>query len=187
MKKSFHHGLSAIIAFAVITVSSCSKSTNDLIVNKKKSEKEVVLSSQGKKSISPGAEDGWSSIYPFINEPVTLKLGDPDNNLYTGDQVVFYFTASDEFRSQLVSSATLSLVDDNKSESIQEYSLIAADQADLYEITVPGELVGKLFMFAIIDLDDRYTDRVISMHSTITANDKTTVAQLDQAFTVRAN
>src|SRR5258705_6264500 len=139
MKKLIHLGVFAIIA---ITVSSCSKSTNDLVAKEKETP------ALPKHDMNPTSPDdyshAWSSIYSFINQPVTLKLGDPDNNLFTGDIVVFYVLLADDGAVDEASNATLTLMDYYKeNEYIQGYPFIRGAEADSYGVLVPEDLAGR--------------------------------------------
>ena len=182
MKKLIHLGMFAIITF---TVSSCSKSTNDLVAK----EKEIAASP--KHEMNPNSPDdyshGWSSIYRFINQPVTLELGNPDNNLFTGDIVVFYVLLADDAAVGEASNATLTLTDYYNEQYIQSYPFIPGPEAESYGVLVPEELAGRSFMFSVVELDSRYTDKTITLRSDINLNEMTTAAKLDHAFTVRDN
>jgi hypothetical protein len=178
MKKLIHLGMFAIIA---ITVSSCSKSTNDLVVNE--------TPGSPKHEMNPILPDdhshGWSALYPFINQPVTLQLGDPDNYLSVGDIVVFYVLLADDGVVDEASNATLSLMDFYNGGYIQSYPFIRGAEAEAYGVLVPDDLAGKSFMFSVVELDDRYTDKTITLRSDIDLNEMSTAAKLDHAFTVR--
>ena len=178
MKKLIHLGMFAIIA---ITVSSCSKSTNDLVVKE--------TSQSPKHDMNPilpvDYSHEWSSIYSAINQPITLQLGDPDNNLFTGDIVVFYVLLADDGAVDEASNATLNLMDYYTSGYIQSYPFIPGSETEAYGVIVPEDLAGRSFMFSVVELDDRYTDKTITLRSDINLNEITTAAKLDHAFTVR--
>ena len=177
MKKLIHLGIFAIIAF---TVSSCSKSTNDLVEETAASPKHEM------NPILPVEySHGWSSVYSFINQPVTLQLGNPDNNLFTGDIAVFYVLLADDAAVDEASNATLNLMDYYGGGYIQNYPFIRGPEAEAYGVLVPEDLVGRPFMFAVVELDARYTDKTITLQSEIDLSGMTAEARLNHAFTVR--
>jgi len=177
LKKIIHLGIFAIIVF---TDSSCSKSKNDLVV------KETGSPNHEMNPILPvDYSHEWSSIYSFINQPVTLQLGDPDNNLFTGDIVVFYVLLADDAAVDEASNATLNLMDYYSGGYIQSYPFIRGPEAEAYGVLVPDELAGRSFMFSVVELDDRYTDKTITLLSSVILNVITTEAKLDHAFSVR--
>ncbi|HMK25761.1 MAG TPA: hypothetical protein VK483_06995 [Chitinophagaceae bacterium] len=179
MKKLIHLGMFAIFA---LTVSSCSKSTNDTIAKEKETP---ALPKHDINPILPedAGTDG-SSIFQFINQPISLKLGDANHNLSPGATAVFYVRFADGFGINSASAATLTTKDYNTGGDIQSYNLISCDDIDLYDVQAPDDLVGKRFMFAIVELDGQYTDKTISLFSDITVDGINTLAQLDHSFTV---
>jgi hypothetical protein len=180
MKKLFHPG---IIAILVITVASCSKSSTELIAKDKTSKSEQASPSQGKFSPSPNNNvPGMSDFYRLIYQPVKMELGQPGSNLSVGEFAVFYVELDPAFANDPASSAILTTRDDDTGDDIQTYDLISYKFAGSYEIKVPDALQKKPFMFAIVELDDQYTDKSVALHSEITVNNATSVAQIDHAF-----
>jgi hypothetical protein len=186
MKKLFHPGMIAIIAIAAITVTSCSRSANDLVVNERSSIKDPATLITGKYSPTPlrVVYEG-STVYPFINQPIDLKLGYAESNLPTGGSAVFYVLPDPEFANASSNDAILTLKDAETGDDIQAYNLISYQDAASYEIRIPDVLIKKPFMFAIVDLNDQYTDKWVTLHSEITVNAITSVAQLVRAFSSR--
>jgi hypothetical protein len=180
MKNQCHFILIAIFA---IILSSCSKSANELVVNQQSAKKDAALPGSGKQAIVPEnniAEN--TSIYPVINQPLELKLGFPESNLPIDGLAVFYVLLANEFATVPASAATLTLKDVETGDDIQTYSLISYMDAASYGIRVPVELYKKPFMFAIVDLNEQYRDKLVSLNSEITAGTETSVSQLERAF-----
>jgi hypothetical protein len=185
MKKLFHPGIFAIIAFVV---SSCSKSANDMVVPEKSPIKESVLLTTGKNVNIPEAPiAGAIKFLNFINQPYEFKLGIPDSYLDAreGESLVFYVVLSSDFPKEEPSNATLTTLDDKTSDIIQECKLISSKEAFSYGIHVPFELSGSEFMFGIVEMNDQYSGRTIALHSEITVNGETVTAQLDHAFSIK--
>jgi len=183
MKKFIHLGIIACIA---LTISSCSKSANDMVINQKESKAESKKGSETESALQVQgmSPDGQSAILPFIVQPFELKLGDMTRELPTGSTGVFYVTLSGSFANDPPSAATFTLKDDNTGDEIETYTLIPSDEAESYGIVVPDKLVGQKFMFAIVDLGELYNDKAVALHSEITVNGSTSIAQFDHAFSV---
>jgi hypothetical protein len=186
MKKLVHLGIVAILA---ITVSSCSKSTNELVVTEKESIKASRLPNQGMNSTfaSENFVDGMTKFFPFINQPFDLELANPDSYLQEGEFPVIYVRLAPAFAIDPPGEATLTTSDDGTGLDIQAYSLISYTEADSYGLKIPEGLNGQPFMFAIVELTPVYSGKVVALHSEITVNGETSVSQLDHAFTVIPN
>ncbi len=185
MKKLFHPGIYAIIASIAITVASCSKSANDIVITEQSVKKELPSMKMGKQAISPSimVEEG-SKFYSMINQPYEFKLGVPGSYLPQGSIAVFYVILSAEFAKDPPSSATLNLMDDETGDVIDKYELISKEAAGEYNITVPVELAGYPFLVGIVELNEPYNNRTIALHSEITVSGNTTVAHFGTAFSV---
>lgn len=197
MKKIFHLG---IIAIAALSVSSCSKSGADLLAKEQKDQAAQQKQSMQQKKITflntrnhhANTADVWldaSKVYPFINQPSEMQLGDPNNSLIgTGQLAVFYIVLSDEVANLNPTTATLSLIDDATGDVVGTYNMISYKDVGTVDAMVPAELTNIPFMCALITLDSQYTNRTILLSSHIEYNDGinnfVTDAKLDQAFTV---
>lgn len=192
MKKLFHLGMIALIG---LSISSCSKSATDLVA-KEQAAKANTESSQQKKTASLKLSNHHvnrfdplpyaSEIYPYINQPVDMHLGDPNSTLTTGDNTAFYVILSGDIADLTPTSGTLTTSDDATGEVIATYNLIY--YKDLGPLTiavkVPAELSGVPFMVAVVNIDDQYTNRSVSLSSFIQFDNGSTSASLNQAFNV---
>ncbi len=191
MKKLFHPGIIAIMALSVY---SCSKSSNDLKakeqtpVPKNQSMQEKKTAFVNLRNHHTNDVDIWldaAKFYPFINQPVDMQLGTPDATLATGQTAVFYIILSDDVANLTATSATLSTSDDATGDVIATYNLISyKDLGTVDAIVVPAELANVPFMCAIVNLNDQYTNKSISLSSHIEFNNIGTGANLSQAFNV---
>lgn len=181
MKKLFHLGM---IAFTVITVSSCSKSAGDLAVNEKTTNAKLAKSNPGNQPSGPIFTSQLSKFYPFINQPYDLELGDNGATINSGQIAVFYVILSPDVANEIPVSATLSTVDDATGQPVETYNLISYRDVGAVDATVPEELVGTPFMVALVYLGDQYIDKTITLTADIEFNIGYAPARLERAFTV---
>lgn len=187
MKKLIHLGIIAIFA---ITVSSCSKSTNDLVAKEKESKQTPGSPNQGMNSTSApeNSVEGMTKFFPLINQPLDLELGNPDAYLLEGEFAVIYVRLAPAFAIDPPSNATLTTVDEGTGVDILTYNLISYTEADSYGLKVPEGLNGLTYMFAIVELaTPDYSGKVVTLRSEITVNGELSVANLAHAFTVVTN
>jgi hypothetical protein len=191
MKKLFHFGIIAIMA---LSFNSCSKSSTDLkakeqtSVTKNQSLQEKKTSFLSMRNHHTSDVDIWldaAKFYPFINQPVDMQLGTPDATLSTGQTAVFYIILSDDVANLTATSATLTASDDATGNEVATYNLISyKDLGTVDAVVVPAELANVPFMCAIVNLNDQYTNKSISLSSHIEFNNVGTGANLSQAFNV---
>ncbi|HWR33487.1 MAG TPA: hypothetical protein VN451_08180 [Chitinophagaceae bacterium] len=192
MKKIFHLG---IIAITALSVSSCTKSGADLLAKEQK-EKDVQQnqSLQQKKISFLGTRNHhvnnaniWldaSKIYPFINQPLEMQLGNPDSKITQGQIAVFYIVLSDDVADLIPTTAVLNLSDDETGDIISTHNLISYKDVGVIDAFVPAELVNIPFMCALVPLDSRHIDKTISLNSYIEYIGAFTGASLSGAFKV---
>lgn len=190
MKKLFHLGIVALFA---ITVSSCSKSTNDLVANQKDEPSNALTRGKNSKGLlngykpSEAGEWGDSKFFPFVIQPHELMLGDPDNSILHTDgneYVVFFVLISYNYSEIPAETASLTLYDDMNNEIINMYDLITVENASGYGVKVPEDLSGQEVYFAMVPMSDLvgHMNNTVSLFSDITTAKGTTNAQLTQAF-----
>ncbi len=149
MKKLFHL---VLIASIIFSTTSCSKSVNDLVPEKKTAspEKKLVVNQSSKfGQMSPG-------IYNFITQPNETVLGDPATAvLYAGaDEIaVFYVIIPSEYSEASIKSAVLTMVNDATG-PVSRYDLMYMDRSSNYDVVVPEELINQSYMFAMVNLKD---------------------------------
>ncbi len=191
MKKLFHFG---IIALMALVATSCSKSSTDTVAKdqataaKNQSLLREKITFLNTRNHHANAANIWldaSKIYPYINQPFDMKLGNPDAVLTTGQTAVFYIILSEEVANLTTSSATLTASDDATGDVVGTYNLISyRDLGTVDAVVVPAELANVPFMCAIVNLNDQYTNKTISLSSYIQFDIGTTGANLSQAISV---
>jgi hypothetical protein len=132
------------------------------------------------------AEDS-TTIHNEIIEPCNLTLATPESNLIGGRLTVFFVKMSDEFAKGSAVNSVLTTLDDVTGDPIGNYPLIAYTEVANYGVQVPAALIGTKFMFAIVDINDEYLNRTITLHSTITIKwgiYATSETQMNAAFSV---
>jgi hypothetical protein len=180
-----------IASFALI-VSSCSKSSGDLAANENAAKASVVNNSKtslikpksGNPLSGPIIGSQWSQLYPFINQPYDLELGDNGATINSGQLAVFYVTLSPDVANEIPVSATLTTVDDATGLPIETFNLISYRDAGTVDAIIPDALVGTPFMFAMVNLGTQYIGKTVTLHSDIEFNGGFSPAQLNRAFTV---
>ena len=182
MKKIFHLG---IIALTVITVSSCSKSADDLVANEKATTTQAAKMIPGKQLSDPIFSSQLSKFYPAINQPEEMELGDNGAAISSGQIAVFYVILSPDVANEIPVTATLNTIDDATGQTIETYKLISYRDAGTVDAIIPEELVGTPFMLALVYLDNNlYIDKTITLSSEIQFNNAYSPARLERAFTV---
>lgn len=185
MKKLFHLGIVALIAFSV---SSCTKSAGDLLSkeNSTNTEKQSIGTSKPVKNPnSPISPLDLTKIYNFINQPFEMELGlDNGEAIQSGQIAVFYVTLSQVIADEYPFNATLTTTDASTGEPIETYKLISYRDVGTVDAIVPDELVGTPFMVALVYLGDQYNNRTITLSSEIEFGLFNTTAQLERAFDV---
>ncbi|NOT52720.1 MAG: hypothetical protein HOP10_15760 [Chitinophagaceae bacterium] len=205
MKNLFRLGM---IAFIAISIASCSKSSMDLLPNDEAATttgtqtpgtQNTGTQNRTTARVSPlihiiaipdGTEGQQSYIYPVIYQPHQLKLGYSKRSVMhsgNGDYAVFYVIVSPEHMPDPSNKSTLTLVDSKTNEALLSTDLISYEEASQYEIGVPQELTGQVYMFAQIKMGDleNHADKVITLHSEINItpdNGKTNESWLAKAF-----
>lgn len=185
MKKLFHQ--LGIIAIFAITVTSCSKSSNDLAAN----EKAVNVKTSG---MQIGNSDygtilnNETQIFNFINQPIELELGIPEKSFLnegSGEFAVFYVLVSPDFINEPMKIATLSTADNSAGEVIGTYELINSIYAESYGVTVPDKLKERPCMFAVINLKEGFGEHPnvpINLYSEIVTEHGTLISRMPNAF-----
>jgi hypothetical protein len=191
MKKLFRLGMIATVA---LSFCSCSKSSKDVLAKEKTAEMTNQSMQQKKiaflktRNLHTSDVDTWldaAKFYPFINQPAEMQLGVPGATLSTGQTAVFYIILSDDVANLTATSATLTASDDATGDEIATYNLISYQNLGTVDaVVVPAELTNVPFMCAIVNLNDQFTNRTISLSSHIEFNNIGTGANLSQAFTV---
>lgn len=193
MKKIFHLG---IIAIAILSLSSCSKSGADLLANTQDEKTAQQNQSLQQKKISFlnnrnhhfNPANIWldaSKFYPFINQPYEMQLGNPDSKIVQGQLAVFYIVLTDEAANLTPTTAVLNLSDDETGQVIATCNLISYKNIGTVDAFVPAELVNIPFMCALVNIDSEYVDKTISLNSYIEFdNGAFTGANLSGAFIV---
>jgi len=184
MKKLLH--LSTIAIFA-ITVTSCSKSSNDLAANEKTvavkaSSMQIANSNYGT------VIDHETEIFKRINQPIDMELGDPEKSFLSessGEFVVFYVIVSPDFMNEPMKSATFSTADNTTGDIIGTYELINSTNAESYGVIVPEKLKELPTMFAMINLKEGFGEHPnvpINLYSEIITEKGTLVSRFPAAF-----
>ncbi|MBI5858547.1 MAG: hypothetical protein HZB42_12985 [Sphingobacteriales bacterium] len=190
MKKLFHLG---IVSLFIISVSSCSKSADDLAANQQSSSKSSKYRNPNGllNGFAPGenAEWGESKFFPFINQPYDLMLGDGDNSILHTDGnefAAFFVVVSYDYSELPAEQANLILWDDDSNQMINRYQLMTAETAADYGVKVPEDLNGQWVYFAIVPMADLSTGikTTVSLYSDITTINGTITSQLPQAFMI---
>jgi hypothetical protein len=181
MKKLFHTGLIASVLFVM---SSCSKSSSDLVANEKAERLQVVKTKSGNQLSDPVFTSQLSKFYPAINQPEEMELGDNGAAISTGQIAVFYVILSPDVANEIPVSATLNTIDDATGQTIETYNLISYKDAGTVDAIVPEALVSTPFMLALVYLGDQYNDKTITLSSEIQFNNAYSPARLERAFTV---
>jgi hypothetical protein len=183
MKHLFHLGLIALLSLAI---TSCSKSTNDLLTNSTTIKKEIPQPIESKKSSGLMVpEEGSSKIFTFINQPYEFKLGDPDSYLVEGETAVFYVVVSKGLLKETPLDAQFLTLDENNGDIIDKYQLHSFEEAAGYGIHVPDELTGSEFMFSIVEFNNQYAGKTLGLHSEIFFTDHSVSADLANAFSIK--
>jgi len=185
MKKLFHQ--LGIIAIFAITVTSCSKSSNDLAANEKSvavkaSSMQIANSNYGT------VLDNETEIFKRINQPIEMELGDPEKSFLSessGEFVVFYVLVTPDYMNEPMKSATLSTAESNAGEVFGTYELINSSYAESYGVTVPDKLKDVPCMFALINLKEGFGEHPnvpINLYSEILTEKGTLVSRMPNAF-----
>ena len=182
MKKTFHLGM---IAAMVFVLSSCSKSTGDLVaVEKATATEQVAKMTPGNQLNGPIFTSQLSQFYPSINQPEEMEIGENGAAIGTGQIAVFYVTLDPSVANEIPVSATLNTIDDATGQTFETYNLISHRDAGTVDAIIPEPLVGTPFMFALVYLGSQYTDKTITLASEIQFNNAYSPARMDRAFTV---
>lgn len=188
MKKLFHLGA---LAFIVISISSCSKSTNELVQpNSNLTIEKNFLTSHSKRSLTshPSSIWGISSFYPAINQPVSIPLGDPANSIIyddgSGQNAVFYVLVDDP-AGALPNAGILQLTDETTGVTTPLYKMLSNDFVGYYPVTPPVELDGKFYLFGIVPLSDinSFNGHKVTLYAEQYVGGATYATQLSDAFT----
>jgi hypothetical protein len=177
MKKLFHI---AAVVFLTAAFVSCTKSVN---TNGKVSSERTAVSRDLNES-----EENWAKIYPSVEQPRPTPLGDisASSVFYTDDQAIFFVLLSDEVDNDTY-TGSLSLID-GFGNVIQNYTMLPHFDPAAAFITVPADIAnsGMPYMFAICDLDYRYTGQNVSMNAVIQLpSGQQSTATMTDAFTVQ--
>lgn len=185
MKKLFHQ--LGIIAIFAITVTSCSKSSNDLAANEKTAAVEPSGMQIGNSNYGT-ILNNETEIFNFINQPIELELGVPERSFLNegnGEFAVFYVLVSPDFINEPMKIATLSAADNSIGEIIGTYELINSTYADNYGVIVPDKLKDRPSMFALINLREAFGEHAnvpINLYSEIVTEYGTLVSRMPNAF-----
>jgi hypothetical protein len=129
--------------------------------------------------------EGEAKIFNLINQPYEFKLGDPDNYLVEGETAVFYVVVTEGLLKETPLDAQFLTLDESNGDIIDKYELHSYEDADAYGITVPGELAGIEFMFAIVNFTNQYAGKTVGLHSEIFFNDHSVSSFFNQAFSIK--
>lgn len=185
MKKLFHQ--LGIIAIFAITVTSCSKSSNDLVANEKTAAVEPSGMQIGNSNYGTILSNE-TEIFNFINQPIELELGVPERSFLNegnGELAVFYVLVSPDFINEPMKIATFGTVDNSTGEVIRTYELINSTYADDYGVTVPERIKDRPSMFAVINLTEAFGEHAnvpINLYSEIITEQGTLVSRFPAAF-----
>lgn len=184
MKKLIHLSIVAIFA---ITVTSCSKSSNDLAANEKTAAVEPSGMQIGNSNYGT-ILNNETEIFNFINQPIELELGVPEKSFLNegnGEFAVFYVLVSPDFINEPMKIATFSTADNSTGEIIGTYELINSTYADNYGVIVPDKLKDRPSMFALINLREAFGEHAnvpINLYSEIVTEQGTLVSRFPAAF-----
>lgn len=181
MKNLFHLGSIAVVT---ILFCSCSKSADDLLIDEK-IKNESPVSARGVSEAAAEPLESGTAIYPLINEPYLVKLGDENTSLiYGGEYAVFYVTVTPEIMVQEMETAQLTISQEPSGQEMGTYNLISYKDADQYGINTPEDLLGIPYMFAIVNLHDldAYPRSLFTLSSLIATNQLNARAYLYNAF-----
>lgn len=193
MKKLFHLGM---LALFTITVSSCSKSANDLSPNRQKNEVNNVSSKfrnpSGGLLNGYAAASSWaeSKFYPQIHQPYDLALGDPDNsvlNIEGYEFVAVFVVVSYNINEVPIDAAQLTAVNNVTGELVGKYQLLPGAEASNFGVKMSEELDAQFTYFGVIPMSDlaNHIKNTVSLYSDITSAEGTTItAILENAFLV---
>lgn len=188
MKKFHNFGL---IASFVLALSSCTKSTSDLITNQ---EIERVIIESAKKTNHSGLLNGNNhsgnpltseliSFYPNIIQPSDIQLGN-GSIIEAGNVAVFYIRLAPEAADLFSSYATLTTIDNSTGLPLETYNLISYKDVGTVDALVPAELKGTPFMVALVKLGDVYIGKSISLSAEVELNFLLNKTTFDNAFSV---
>jgi hypothetical protein len=177
MKKLFPFVVVLLLSSVFV---SCTKSV-DSNVTKKSSKMGV------SRDISQ-SEDNWAKFYNAVEQPRPTPLGDPaaGSVFFQDDQAVFFVIISPDVENDTY-YGTLGISDDATGNVIQNYTLLPMWDPAAAGISIPAEIAnsGNPYMFAVVDLDSRYTNLNCSMSATVQLpSGETANASLPGAFTV---
>jgi len=121
-------------------------------------------------------------IYPNINQPSDAVLGESSAQFSVGDKVIVYVPyqiANDE-----ISQADLVIKDD-----LGEYYSLKQLQVSVDPVAeglnVPSELQGTQFMYGIIEIEDAFTNKNLSLSVEVRGiHSGYSTDKIDHAFTV---
>lgn len=184
MKKLFHL---SIIALLAITVTSCSKSSNDLAANGKTTAVKGLGMQIGNSDYGT-ILDNETEIYNFINQPSELELGVPERSFISASAgyefAVFYVIVSPDYINEPMKTATLTTADNSTGEIIATYDLINSSEANNYGVIVPDELNRVSSMFAVVRLVDlaEHLNAPINLYSEIVTEKGTLISRMGGAF-----
>ena len=172
--------LNLITATAVLALvlSSCQKSS-DLIA--------PATAQKMAKSRDLNTTELWSKFLPFINEPVTMNLGNESSFLQVGDKPVFYVLVSDMVGTDSF-SGTLTLKDANSDMEFGTFNLVPSYDPSVRDITIPDELksLNLPFMFVRVDIPAESIDHSIDLIANVNlATGETNHITLQRAFLVK--
>jgi hypothetical protein len=199
MKKIFHLGLAT--AF-VLSLASCSKSADDLLPVDESTNAGTTANAGGNTArktprttqgfnlpiVTEFGVTGNSSIYPFINQPHELALGDPKNSVLHVEKegtAVFYVVIDDpKYLQETIKTAKFTLKDAATGHDLLSYDMISFEEEGSYGITPPAGLSGLSYMFAMVNLEELepYKNTVFSLYSEISTSSATLIADLKKAF-----
>lgn len=156
-------------AFFSVTIISCSK--NQVLPNNNvgnTASTEPVISSK---------------IYTRTNNPFTVNFGQAEAVFSAGDKVAVYLPYV--ITNDVLQNATITLTDAATEEVVGSFNLLPASNPALSDLRVPSDLSYVSFRFILIDLDNTYSGKTITMKTNLTGQFTSSADVLTNAFSVQ--
>lgn len=123
-----------------------------------------------------------AKIFPVVNSPREITLGDASAVFYVGERVTVYVPY--EMNYDDLSAATLIVTDENGN-VMTSLNMTQSTQMMAGELDVPQPLLGSNFVFANIDLGEEYAGKRLTIETQISGGRTVSDDKIFNAFSVQ--
>ena len=124
-----------------------------------------------------------SKIFTHTNNPFAVTFGQAEAVFNTGDKVAVYLPYG--INNDVLIGTTISLTDASTEEVLGSYDLLPSSHPSISTLGVPYDLSNVPFRFIVINIDNNYSGRTITMTTTLTGQMSSSIDVLSNAFSVQ--